>query len=117
MNSKQEGWKMHYVVLITTKNNREAERIAQKLVEDKLVACVNIVAKIQSIFWWQGRVCNEQEALMILKTRKNCFKGLVQAVKSLHSYTVPEIIALPIVEGNADYLKWIDQSVSGIKKN
>ena len=108
---------MHYVVFVTTKNAAEAKRIAQKLVEKKLVACVNIVAKIQSLFWWQGKVCNEQEALMILKTRKSCFKNLIKAVKSLHSYTVPEIIALPIVEGNADYLTWIDESVSGIKKN
>ena len=108
---------MHCVVLITTKSSPEARRIAQKLIEKKLVACVNIVAKIQSFFRWQGKVCSEQEALMIIKTRKSCFKSLVQAVKSLHSYSVPEIIALPIVEGNADYLKWIDASVSGIKKD
>ena len=108
---------MHYVVFVTTKNAAEAKRIAQKLVEKKLVACVNIVAKIQSLFWWQGKVCNEQESLMIIKTRKSCFQSLVKTVKSLHSYTVPEIIALPIVEGNADYLKWIDASVSEINKN
>ena len=103
---------MHYVVFVTTKNADQAKRIAQKLVANKLVACVNIVSGIRSLFWWQGKVCHEKETLMIIKTKKSCFKKLVKAVKSLHSYTVPEIIALPIVEGNEDYLKWIDASVA-----
>ena len=102
---------MHIVILITAKDVKEASRIADQLVEKKLVACVNIVKDIKSIFWWEGKVDRSNEVLLIIKSEKTFFKKIIKAVKSLHSYTVPEIIALPIVDGNPDYLKWIDESL------
>lgn len=101
---------MHIVIFITTKNKREANKIAKKLVAEKLIACANIVDGIQSKYWWQGKVCNDTEALMVIKSKKSLLTKITKVVKSCHSYSVPEIIALPIVGGNKDYLKWIDQS-------
>jgi periplasmic divalent cation tolerance protein len=101
---------VHIVVLITTKNREESERIATALVENKLIACANIIDGIQSVFWWQEKVDRAQESLLVLKSRKSCFSKIVKTVKSLHSYEVPEIIALPIIGGSKDYLKWIDES-------
>lgn len=101
----------YIVILITTKDKKEAEKIAQGLLKDKLIACANIITGVQSLFWWQGKIDKAQEVLMILKTKKNLFKKVSAKVKSLHSYQTPEIIALPIVAGSEDYLKWIDSSV------
>lgn len=107
---------MHVVVFITAKDKEEARKISDRLVGDKLVACVNIVDPIESIFRWEGKVDRSSEALLILKTRKFLFKKLIKAVKSVHSYSVPEIIALPIVDGNKDYLKWINDSTKPNRK-
>jgi len=95
------------VVFITASNEDEAAKIAKALVESKLAACVNIVRNIRSIYLWQGKIQDEPEVLMIVKTQKKLFSALSARVKELHSYTVPEIIALPIVEGSEDYLKWL----------
>lgn len=103
---------MHIVVLVTAKNVREANKIAAQLVQDKLVACANIVEGVRSIFWWQGKVDKAREVLLILKSEKSRFSKIVTAVKKLHSYEVPEIIALPIIDGNSDYLSWINRSCS-----
>ena len=102
---------MPIAVLITTKSLAEAKKISHTLVEEKVVACVNIIQGVQSVFWWKEKVNESKEVLLIVKTRRELFKRLVERVKALHSYEVPEIIALPIVDGSADYLKWIDQSV------
>ncbi|HEY5649424.1 MAG TPA: divalent-cation tolerance protein CutA [Nitrospiria bacterium] len=98
------------VVLITTKNLSEARRISRALVEEKLAACVNVVPTVESVFTWQGRMVREKEALMVVKTRSAIFSRLEKKVKQLHSYTVPEIIALPIKKGSRDYLAWVRQS-------
>ena len=103
---------MYIVVLITARNVREANKIANKLVKDKLIACANVIKGIQSIFWWQKKVDTANEVLLILKTKKSCFKKIVKTVTSLHSYEVPEIIALPIIDGSKNYLKWIEESCS-----
>jgi len=97
----------YLVVLITASDEEEAVKIAQILVEEKLVACVNIVPRLRSIYIWQGEVEDETEALMLCKTRHDLFDTLQNRVKELHSYTVPEIIALPVVAGSDDYLGWI----------
>lgn len=102
---------MYIVVFVTAKDKVEAERIARGLLEDKLVACVNILDGVKSMFWWEGKVDESQEALLILKSRKDRFSHIVKKVKSLHSYDLPEIIAMPIVEGSKDYLGWIGSSV------
>jgi len=101
---------MHIVILVIAKDEAQAQKIAEKLVEKKLVACANIVPGIQSIFRWQGKVDRAQEVLLILKSRRRHFPSIVQTVKALHSYDVPEVIALPIIEGNKDYLQWLTES-------
>jgi periplasmic divalent cation tolerance protein len=95
---------------MTTANKKEAEKIAYCLIKNKLAACVNIMENVNSLFWWQGKVDSAKEALLIVKTRKTLMHKLIRKVKSLHSYEVPEIIALPIVCGNKEYLKWINES-------
>ena len=102
---------MNIVILITTKDTDEADKIAVALTQDKLIACANIVSSVQSIFRWEGKVDYSQEALMIIKSTQDNFKKIVKKVKTLHSYSCPEVIALPIVDGNPDYLKWIDESL------
>jgi periplasmic divalent cation tolerance protein len=97
------------VVLITAPNENDAEVIAKALLEARLAACVNIIRNIRSLYRWQGKVEDEQEVLMIVKTRKERFGELVKKVRGLHSYTVPEIIALPVTDGLEEYLGWIGQ--------
>lgn len=95
------------VVLITAETEEEAVTMAKALVEERLAACVNIVKQIRSVYRWQGRIADEQEVLMIAKTRKGLFADLVRRIQELHSYTVPEVIALPIVDGFEEYLAWL----------
>jgi len=104
-------YKDNIVVLVTTKDAVEASQLAKKLVEQKLVACASIIDKVKSVFWWKDKVEESREALLILKTNKKMFKILEEAIKLLHSYEVPEIIALPIILGNDQYLKWVNDSV------
>jgi periplasmic divalent cation tolerance protein len=97
-------------VFITAPNEDMAASIARALVESKLAACANIIKSIRSIYTWQGKVQDDQEVLMIVKTRRTLFDALISKVKEFHSYEVPEIIALPIVAGSEDYLKWMRES-------
>jgi periplasmic divalent cation tolerance protein len=103
---------LYVVCLVTIDDIDKAAHIAHELVEKRLVACVNIVSGIRSIYSWQGRVCDEKESLMIMKTRRELFLELQAAVKELHPYEVPEIISLPIDQGFPEYLRWIDESTS-----
>ena len=102
---------MYIVVLVTAKNKTEAKKIAQGLVKQKLAACVNIVDKVDSIFFWAGKIDQASEALLIIKSKKEKLPKIIKLVKSLHSYEVPEIIALPIVSGDKPYLRWIDAAL------
>ena len=99
----------HVVVFITAPNADEAVAIAKTLVEEKLAACGNITQRIRSIYRWKGEVCDEEEVLLIAKTRRDLFERLAARVKELHSYEVPEIIAVPIAAGFEGYLRWIDE--------
>ncbi len=99
----------HIVVFITAETLGQCREIADALVGEKLAACVNIVPKVQSKFRWQGKIDSANESLLIVKTREAMLDKVIASVKSKHSYTVPEIIALPIVGGNKDYLDWIDE--------
>jgi len=103
----------YLLISITTNSSEEAERIAEALVQERLAACVNIVPAITSIYRWQGEVHRDSEVLLIAKSRPELFDPLAARVKELHSYEVPEIIALPIVAGSRAYLSWIDESVRG----
>lgn len=102
---------MRVVILITAKNKPEAAKIAKLLIKNKLAACVNIAGSLSSIFLWKGRVEQAEEALLIVKSRKELFNKIVKLVKANHSYEVPEIIAIPIVSGFKPYLEWIDESL------
>lgn len=102
---------MYIVVLITVPKKKDARKISAALVQKKLAACVNIVDKVDSLFWWQGKVDRAGELLLIVKSTRGRLSRLIALVKSLHGYEVPEIIALPIVAGNTEYLRWIDESL------
>ena len=104
------GW---IVVFITVSSFEEGEKIAKALINEKLAACINIIDRLKSVYWWKGEVEESSEALLIVKTRTDLFNKLVDRVKELHSYTVPEIIALPIIMGYKGYMDWLDSSVSG----
>ncbi len=98
----------YIVVLITAPSKDVGEKIANYLLEHKLAACVNIVSAVNSLYTWKGEVCNDDEVLLIVKSRSDLFDTeIVPAVKSVHPYDVPEIIALPIVAGFSEYLDWI----------
>jgi len=98
------------IVLITVGSEEEAHKIAELLTNEKKAACVNIVPEIDSIFWWEGKIDSAQESLLLVKTRASLFPEIVELVKRMHSYEVPEIIALPIIAGSEDYLKWLDNA-------
>jgi periplasmic divalent cation tolerance protein len=102
----------HVVIFVTAKDKPQAQKIARALLEDKLVACANIVDGVQSLYWWQGKIDDSAEALLVLKTQRSLFKNVAARVKALHSYETAEVIAMPIVEGSPEYLNWIDASVS-----
>ena len=97
------------VVLITASQEEEAATIAKTLIDERLAACVNIVKDIRSLYRWQGAVEDEGEVLMVVKTQERLFENLKNRVQQLHSYSVPEIIALPIVKGFENYVQWIKE--------
>lgn len=97
------------VVLITAPGEDDAAAISTALIEARLAACVNIIRDIRSLYRWQGKVEDGPEVLMVVKTRKELFADLAKKVKGLHRYTVPEIIALPVIDGLDEYLGWLRQ--------
>jgi periplasmic divalent cation tolerance protein len=97
----------YILVFVTAPSAEEANVLATALVEQRLVACANIVPNIRSVFWWKEAIETEQEVLVMFKSTSALFPAIVEAVKSLHRYEVPEIIAMPIVLGSEDYLAWI----------
>ena len=101
------------VVLITAGSQEEAERIAQSLVAEMLAACVNVVPGVTSIYRWEGEVQRDQEWLLVAKSRRDVLDRLVERVQEIHSYDVPEIIALPLAGGSEPYLRWLDSVVEG----
>ena len=102
----------HIVVLVTCPDKEIGRKIAKSLVEEKLAACINIVDGLNSIYYWQGKVEDDSEVLLIIKTRKDHCEKLEKFIKENHPYSVPEIIAMPIVKGSQDYLNWIDETLS-----
>jgi periplasmic divalent cation tolerance protein len=99
------------VVYCTASSLEEARKLADALVGEKLAACVSAVLQVHSTYWWQGKIERGNETLLIIKTDAGKFNALSRRIKQLHSYTVPEILALPVVRGNPDYLKWLKQSL------
>ena len=101
-----------FVVLVTTPNLRVSEKISKGLVEGKLAACVNIIPGLRSRYRWKGKVETAREQLLLIKTNHRKLSGLIQWVGKNHPYTVCEVVALPIINGNKPYLDWIDSSLS-----
>jgi periplasmic divalent cation tolerance protein len=99
------------MIFVTASNPQEAHDISLTLVEEKFVACANTVGAVNSLYWWNGQIENGDEQLIICKTLASHLDAVIARVKSLHSYEVPEIIAVPILGGNPEYLKWIEETV------
>ncbi len=95
------------IILCACKNEREAKKIAEKLLESKLAACVSIT-KVKSLYWWKGRITKNNEAMMIIKTKKNLVRKIMSAIKRIHSYKTPEIIELDVEKTNKEYAKWLE---------
>jgi|SRR5665647_468312 periplasmic divalent cation tolerance protein len=99
----------YIIVLATTANKAEAEKISQALLKERLIACANIINPVTSFFFWSGKIERAEECLMVMKSRRDLFAELAERLKGLHSYEVPEVLAIPIVEGSAAYLDWISE--------
>ncbi len=95
------------VIYCTVPNKKIAKNITKIIMKHKLAACVSMIDKVQSVFSWDGEVCQEKEVLMMIKTRRSNYGKIKLVIEDLHTYTVPEIIALPIVDCSEDYLKWL----------
>jgi periplasmic divalent cation tolerance protein len=99
--------KTYVIVTVTTASKQEAENIAQQLLKKRLIACANIIGPVSSLFHWSGKIEKAEEYLILMKSHKDLFEKLSETVKALHSYEVPEILALPIVDGSRAYLDWL----------
>jgi len=105
------------VVIMTVANREEAINIVRQLLREKLIACANIVGSVNSLYWWKGKIEESREFLVLMKTRENLFEKLAQKVKELHSYEVPEVIALPLVKGLPAYLSWLNACLKSTKSS
>jgi periplasmic divalent cation tolerance protein len=99
-------------LLVTCPDQRVGEKIGRTLVEERLAACVNVVPGLISLYRWQGKLCQDREVLLIVKTRRTKFAPVARRIKTLHPYSVPEILALPIARGNSAYLAWVRESTT-----
>jgi periplasmic divalent cation tolerance protein len=99
------------IVLTTTGSEEEARKIARHLIENRLAACVNIIPQIESIYRWQGKVESSREWLLLAKTTQERFPAVRDAIRKLHSYDLPECVAINIEDGSSDYLQWLGDSV------
>jgi periplasmic divalent cation tolerance protein len=102
----------YIVVFITVDSPETAQKITDKLLTERKAACVNIIPKVESHYWWQGKIESANELMLIVKTRAALLDELVTLVKEIHPYSVPEIIALPIIGGNKDYLNWVEKETN-----
>jgi periplasmic divalent cation tolerance protein len=103
--------KDHFIVFVTCPT-KYAKKISTELLEKRLVACVNIVPRMKSLYWWKGEIETQTESLLMMKTRKKLLGNVEYAVKKVHPYRVPDIIALPITYGSSKYLQWISEETT-----
>lgn len=103
---------MYAFVYITTSGIEESKNIGKILVEDKLAACVNIIPSIESIYLWKGEIEDDNESLLIAKTKRENIDKIIKRVKEIHSYETPAILAIPIIEGSKDYLDYLDSELN-----
>lgn len=106
----------HVVIFVTAESEEQGRRIADALLGKKLIACANIIEGVESFFWWQGKVDRSDELLLVMKSREELLEDIVRLVKENHSYKVPEVVAFPIIGGNPDYLRWIDECIESKRK-
>lgn len=99
------------VVFNTCESVEQAERLARSLVEQRLAACVTVISPVRSFYRWEGAVADSAEWLLLIKTSRTLFEKLRAAIEAAHSYDLPELLALPVVEGSAEYLAWMDASL------
>ena len=99
------------VVLVTAASRRECRKIARHLVQAKLAACVNITAPVESLYHWEGKIADEKEFVLLIKTTRDLFPEIKAEISRIHSYHTPEIICLPIIDGSRNYLQWVEDSV------
>lgn len=102
----------YIIVMVTTDSKQEAEKIAQILLNQRLIACANIIGPVSSLFHWSGKSERSEEYLMLLKSRKDLFEKLAETVNTLHSYELPEILVIPVVDGSEAYLDWLGSCLS-----
>jgi periplasmic divalent cation tolerance protein len=102
-------------VYMTTASRDEAKKIGRVVVEERLAACANVIDGMESVYWWQGKLTEDREAVLIAKTRADLVPALTERVRALHSYTVPCVVALPIVDGNPAYLGWLEQETASAR--
>lgn len=102
------------VVLVTVSNTEEGLKLARGLLEKRLIACANKVSGVRSLYRWEGEVCDDGEELLVMKTRAALVPRVVKRVKELHSYSVPEVIALPLLGGSEDYLAWVRDNTEDV---
>jgi len=100
------------MVFMTTATKQEAKKIIQNLLDRRLIACANIAGPVESHFRWQSKIEKAEEFLVLMKSNQKLFAKLAKAIKEMHSYKVPEILAIPIVEGFQPYLKWLNASLA-----
>lgn len=103
---------MHQIIFCTCPNQESAEGIAEHLISQKLAACVNIIAGITSVYEWEGNIESSQEYLLFIKSHRDKYNAIEEAIKNLHPYELPEIIAVPIDRGLPEYLQWINTCLS-----
>jgi periplasmic divalent cation tolerance protein len=99
-------------IYVTTKDETQAKDIAKGLLEKRLVACANITAGMKSLYWWDGKIAEDQEAVLVLKTIRTKFSEVEAAIKKIHSYDEPCIVAMPIIEGSKGYLSWLKRETA-----
>ncbi len=99
------------LMISTTGSEKEARKIARSLVEERLAACANVIPGVRSFFYWEGRLCQEKEALILVKTVNNKARKIMDKIKKIHGYEVPEIIFFRVDMGEKNYLKWVKKMV------
>ena len=103
--------KKHIIVFCTVPDPEVAHKLSKVLVEERVAACCNIIPAVKSLYFWEKKLQEDQELLLIIKTREEVFPTLEKRIRDIHPYSVPEILALPIIHGNPEYLKWMDDHV------
>ena len=98
-------------VITSTRNKKDAEKIAAELIRMKLAACTQILGPVNSSYWWNGNIETANEWICVIKSKRSLYSQIERVIKKLHPYQVPEILALPVVEGSKDYLKWLDDEI------